>query len=131
MWVFLNNAFLSIIASDRDKESVIVRARFKGDLEATFGKRLKVYETPDRDYRFRAKIKRATVAQRMAREVIGLTYGNFKSSVKDNGRHTDYLRVWTVMNAAQERRTPRPRAKGARGWFDGDEPEDTTGLPVR
>lgn len=127
MWVFLNNAFLSIIASEQDKDSVIVRARFKGDLEAAFGRRLKVYETPDRDYRFRAKIKRDTVAQRMAREVIGLTYGNFKSSVKERDRHNDYLRVWTVMNAAQDRRHPR-KLSGQRWLYDD---VSTADLPVR
>ena len=36
MWIALNDSFLSIVATPEDPDTLVVRARFKGDIEAVF-----------------------------------------------------------------------------------------------
>jgi hypothetical protein len=111
MWIMLNNAFLSIVDPKAPysggkgpvSDKLLVRARIKGDIEAVFPG-AKVAETPKRDYRYRAEISRADVANAMAAEVLKLGYGNFKGSVPDKRRHDAYADVWSVMYAEQQRR---------------------------
>ena len=93
MWVYLNNAFLSIIdpkanygGGGAKSDQLLVRARFKGDIERVF-KRAKVVETPKRDYRYRALVSRETVAQAMLQAVQNIDYLNFKGSTKERWRH--------------------------------------------
>lgn len=116
MWIFLNNAFLSIVDPEGAYDGsagpvspcLLVRARIKGDIEAVFPD-AKVNETPHRDYRFRAMIDRKTVAAAMAAQVMQLGAGNFKGSVKEKARHDAYMGVWGVMHREQERRAPKRR----------------------
>lgn len=100
MWVFLNNAFFSAVQHHERPGTIIVRGRLKGDLERLFPKR-KVYETPNRDYRFRIFTTRKELAALMSRKVHDIDYTNFKSSVRHKGRHDTYLDVWSVMHGAQ------------------------------
>ena len=85
MWLFLNNAYLSIVADRDDQSRLLVRARFKGDLERVFGK-VVVQETPTADYRFRTRVPREAVADRVAKAVLGTTATNFKASVTEDWR---------------------------------------------
>lgn len=117
MWVFLNDAFLSIVDQEaketgreteiaQDGDVMVVRARLKGDIERVFAhlvgkKKLKVIETPQNDYRFRAMIPRSVVKAAMAAEVDRVTYGNFKNTVHDDDRHNAYSGVWGVMYRLQ------------------------------
>jgi hypothetical protein len=103
MWLFLQDAYLSIVA-DRDRpDRLLVRARFSGDLERVFGK-VPVEVSPSADYRFRARIPRQVVADRLAAAALNTTATNFKASVKDTWRHDLYLSVWSTLRAAQEQR---------------------------
>ncbi|EPX86444.1 hypothetical protein ruthe_01259 [Rubellimicrobium thermophilum DSM 16684] len=104
MWVFLNNAFLSIIRpTARDAAPpghLLVRGRLPGDIERIFP-HATVTETPSRDYRFRTLLPQEEVAAALARAVEGIDYNNFKSSVKDSDRHDAYFDVWEAMASAQ------------------------------
>jgi len=102
MWIFLNDAFLSIVDKGGDGSTLLVRARRPGDLERAFPG-ADVVETPDHDYRFRARLDRETVAQALAQAVRGVDYPNFKDTVRDRDRHDAYLGVWRVMYRYQER----------------------------
>lgn len=121
MWVYLNNAFLSIIdpkanygGGGAKSDQLLVRARFKGDIERVF-KRAKVVETPKRDYRYRALVSRETVAQAMLQAVQNIDYLNFKGSTKERWRHDAYQGCWGVMESEQYRqhnkRRPAPKAE--------------------
>ena len=120
MWIFLNNAFLSIVDPDGAYDGrdgpvgtrLLVRGRFKGDIERIFP-RAKVTETPSRDYRYRAMIAREEVAKALAEAVMQNGAKNFKGSTKERWRHDTYMRCWTVMEAEQRRRAPR-----SKGSFD-------------
>lgn len=112
MWICANNAFLSIVNSDQDPTVLMVRARRKGDIEATFGPETEVTTIPGRDYQFRAFIKRERVGHVIAQALVDINYGNFKNSVKDHHLHDAYAEVWGVMAGLQEIRpygtSPRP-----------------------
>jgi hypothetical protein len=108
MWVFLSDAFLSIVESNNDPRTLLVRARAKEDLHRVFPD-APVSENPDRDYRFRAAVPREEVAQALAACVRGLAYGNFKDSVPEKDRASAYLGVWQRMLAFQDLRHPPAR----------------------
>lgn len=96
MWLFLNDSFLSIVAHREEADALLVRARRAGDIEAVF-RDVPVLEQGGTDYRFRATVPAAEVAQAVAGRVRAIDYGNFKDSVPDRARHDAYLRVWDVM----------------------------------
>lgn len=116
MWIFLKEAFLSIVDPDGVYdgsagpvgEYLLVRARIEGDIEAVFPDAT-VVKTPERDYRFRALILRADVAQAMVDQVANLGAKNFKGSVEDKIRHDVYMDVWSVMSRWQKSASPRHR----------------------
>lgn len=102
MWVFLKDAYVSIVApsaSDalgRD-DVLVVRARAKGDIERIFPNAKVEKSSMDRDYAFRAFVPRILVMNEMAAQVRGITATNFKDSVTEPDRLTVYQRVWSVM----------------------------------
>jgi len=74
MWIFFSDAMLSIVDKGGDGSTLLVRAR----------------------------IDREQVAQRIAEMVRAITYGNFKSSVREWDRHEAYLEVWRAMYDYQQ-----------------------------
>jgi len=104
MWIFLNDAFLSIVSHRDRKGGLLVRARRRGDIERVFPE-VQVTEMPDADYRFRAAIPKQLVADTLAQKVLGIEYDNFKNSMsgEDVQRHAAYLDVWSDMRRYQER----------------------------
>ena len=97
MWIFLNDSFLSIVADRDQPNSLMVRARIRGDIERVFPG-YDVVETPSADYAFRATIPRRIVAGRLAAYAASIGYDNFKDSVADYARHDAYIGVWTTMH---------------------------------
>lgn len=100
MWVFLNNAFLSIVRHRAKPQHLLVRARFPDDLARVFPNAM-VETTPDADYRYRCTVTRLTVQRAMVAAVKDVTYPNFKNSVAEHARHEVYSDVWDVMRGAQ------------------------------
>lgn len=107
MWIFLNSAFVSIVAH-RDKPDVLCcRGRLAGDLQRAFRGHLKgrrVRHTPGADYAFRVELPRKLVQRVLAAQVAAIDYPNFKGSVRQADRESLYMRVWSVMKAEQDRR---------------------------
>lgn len=95
MWVILNDAMLSIVASDCP-DLLMVRARVKGDIERVFPK-ARVSYTPERDYAYRALVPRDVVGAALSARAIGIDYGNFKDSVHEPRRKSIYSRVWETL----------------------------------
>ena len=96
MWIFLNNAFLSIVSDKDNPSNLLVRARHHGDIRRVFPG-VKVVITPEADYRYRARVPRSIVAEKIASQIAGIDYTNFKDSVTDESRHLVYLQVWRQM----------------------------------
>ena len=61
MWIFLNNAALSIVAHRTQPKTLVVRSRVSGDIEAVFPA-VAVSHTPNADYAYRANVARTAVA---------------------------------------------------------------------
>jgi hypothetical protein len=101
MWLFLNDAFLSIVHKDCPEGSLLVRARRPGDIEKVFGRRTKVTRATDADYLYRAVIERDEVTRAIQREVLRIDYGNFKDSINDFALHEAAARVWGAMASLQ------------------------------
>lgn len=102
MWIFLSDAFLSVVA-DKDDPSgprLLVRARREGDIERIFPD-AEVATTPTADYRFRAWLPRERVAAVMAQQVENLAYSNFKNSIHDHAYHDAAMGAWSVMHRYQ------------------------------
>lgn len=119
MWIFLNDAFLSIVAptpdSDAEKDDMlVVRARLTGDIQRVFPK-VRVMEDKElkRDYRYRALVPRAQVIDALTRRVQDIKYTNFKDSTgpHNDPRHMVYMGVWRVMWNEQEYTRPKPKVK--------------------
>lgn len=102
MWIFLNDAFLSMVAHRTKPGVLMVRARVRGDIERVFSG-AKVSRTPDADYLYRAEIPVRDAAEAIERAVCRITYPNFKNSVRDTARHCAYGEVWGVMYTYQRR----------------------------
>ncbi|MNC03812.1 hypothetical protein D3C76_1116260 [compost metagenome] len=97
MWIFLKNSFLSIVdKGDPTGQTLLVRARRKGDIERVFPD-AQVIEGGGTDYAFRASIDREQVAQTMADQVRAIRTPNFKNTVTEPGRHDAYMDVWAAM----------------------------------
>jgi hypothetical protein len=96
MWLMFNNSFVSIVDKATKSGCLMVRARREGDIENIFPG-ASVQKTPGNDYLFRAEIDRGEIAKRIAEQVMGTEYDNFKDSVRDHKLHAAYNRVWNVM----------------------------------
>lgn len=99
MWIFLSDAFFSVVHKDCKPDEVIVRARRKGDIERVFPRKMrsKITKLLHADYLYRTTVKRSVLAEVMKVEIDRITYANFKDSVDDDELHSAYLRVWSVM----------------------------------
>lgn len=108
MWLYLSDAFLSIVAHQEEPDSLLVRARCAGDIERVFP-HAKVWRTPTADYLYRAVISRTAVAAALAIAARCIEYRNFKSSVVGNDRHRVYYGAYNATLALDGE--PRTMAK--------------------
>ena len=108
MWICLTDAFFSIVEHWDDENTLVVRARFKGDIEKVFGQdKGEVHFTPQNDYPYRAHLERDEVAEVIKGEVNNIAYGNFKNEAhrqaatdQDHRRVAAYHDVWRALNNA-------------------------------
>lgn len=106
MWLITPLGFFSIVQkpSDREANTLTIRARVRADLEALRNSHLphlgEIQESRHNDYRFRAVAPRREVAAAMANMVETLDYSNFKSqvaTVRGAGRSHLHHDVWPVL----------------------------------
>ena len=102
MWIFLPKSFISVVQKPGDTDTLTVRARIKGDIESVFPQ-AKVVVNQGTDYKYRARVPRAAVAQVLHDQVMNLDWSNFKGAVKAKKRHDAYMNVWSAMYAVQDR----------------------------
>ncbi len=102
MWLFMSNAYLSIVAHKDSTSTLLVRSRVEGHIQAVFND-AEVFTDPNADYFFRSFISRHRVADAIAKSVEGISYYNFKNSVSDTDLHASYFDVWCSMRNLQEK----------------------------
>ena len=105
MWIFLNNGYFSIVENSNNPTQLIVRARFKHDLESTFGEHGEISETPEKNYRFRMILDRSVVSEILKQKIEEIDYGSFRNSINpsDQGRIEAYSKVWKDTYYFQEK----------------------------
>ena len=83
MWLFTNQGFYSVVAHREDAETLIVRARDAGDIEALRDQipGIQPFEDASADYRYRAHVSRSEWVAALAQLTSDLDYDNFKSEV--------------------------------------------------
>lgn len=115
MWIMISDGFLSIVDNSNTKGELLVRARRRGDIEKVFPDAV-VTSAHGRDYLFRASVKRELVADALHKQVMGISYPNFKDSVKDDSLHDAYSDVWGRMARLQETTPYHVPFKGTRSY---------------
>ncbi len=98
MWIFQNEAFLSVVAERGGTGRVLVRSRIEGDIQRALPA-AEVFEDASADYRYRAFVSKADLKASLADAVDAIDYDNFKNSVRDRKRHDAYMNVWGAMAA--------------------------------
>jgi hypothetical protein len=73
MWIYLSDAFLSVVQDTTQPGHLLVRARIVDDIETVFPFAT-VTCSPERDYAYRASMPRAVVAKAIERSVLGIDY---------------------------------------------------------
>src|SRR5262245_25115673 len=96
MWIILNNAFLSVVATASNDDTLVVRARKRQDILNVFPN-ARIVALPKRDYQYRTVVSRQEMKDAMAAQVDRIDYTNFKDSVADDARHDAYLSIWQTM----------------------------------
>lgn len=99
MWLITTRGFYSVVADRHHDGRLLVRARVREDLEALGDliPRLRVEETPERDYRFRISVRRDVWTSAAAALAEEIDYPNFKNAVAERqgpGRAHVYSDVW-------------------------------------
>lgn len=104
MWICLNDAFFSIVEDSAcDKSEILVRARRAGDIEKIFVEaKGAVTKSVGRDYLYRAYLDRDYVADVIADKITGISYPNFKGSVRDASLAHAYGKFWDIHAGLQE-----------------------------
>ncbi len=107
MWLFTAQGFYSVVAHRDDPETLIVRARTAGDIEALREQvpGIEPFEDAGADYRHRAYVSRAEWLAAVAQLTADIDYDNFKSEVaREQGyeRARLYGHVWGEMLGLQE-----------------------------
>jgi len=99
MWIMMNDAFISVVEDEVNKNMFSVRARIKGDLENVFGDKHEVLVDVGTDYKFRMYLDKEYVNRVISERISNINYGNFKNSIskKDHQRKRAYSDVWSVM----------------------------------
>jgi hypothetical protein len=123
MWIFTSGCFVSIVEDCASADRLIVRGRFKGDVERFLnplpsGVSVREIVTPAADYRFRATVDRSDVCAAVVRASYEVDYPNFKNSMKADWRHRVAMGVWSILHREQVARAPKPKAAQRSLWRD-------------
>ncbi|WIY83019.1 hypothetical protein [Propionimicrobium sp. PCR01-08-3] len=111
MWIFTTKGFISLVQDRNDHSMLQVRARDPQDLRALFP-HAEVAETPDADYRYRARVPRQEVCEVLTDAINEIDYeSHFKEAAiataeRTYKQHATRLRwalyqVWEAMRNLQ------------------------------
>ena len=111
MWLMTSIGFFSIVQKpdDRTRNTLTIRTRVKGDLEALRQGYLpdmgEILEHQGTDYRYRAVAPKASVASALSQLTLNLDYDNFKDEVRrvqGDERARTYGEVWCALYRLQD-----------------------------
>lgn len=132
MWIFTRRGFISAVQHREEPDTLVVRARAKGHLTALFGSSAKPETVKGSDYPWRVYVSKDELVRIVAREVLGIDYANFKSSVKNDLYHDTLMDIWTAglrLEGGRAKHNTRrfgKRTTGQRPLFEGLDHLDST-----
>jgi len=97
MWIYTKDAFVSVVEDRHDPETLIVRSRVSGDIEAVWPDAEVIHTPVMADYAYRTRLNQQEVTAGIAKQVLKIDYANFKDSITDKRRSPFYMRVWHAM----------------------------------
>ena len=102
MWLLTTQGFYSVVEDRDDPRWLLVRARTRADLEALRAQieDIEVFEKPEADYRWRARVLREQWLAAVAQLAAGVDYPNVKDAVHERQgprRSSLYMKVWLVL----------------------------------
>lgn len=117
MWVYTKRGFISAVEDKDERGMILVRARFRGHLEALFPGE-KIEYTPSSDYRYRTRIPRLVFASAVEMMAADIDYANFKKAVDpfDELYVWACAQVWGTMARAQEAEPNLEPGEGRTTW---------------
>ncbi len=101
MWIFLKDAFFSITRAPEQGNLLLVRARFRGDIERYFPE-ADVLKSAGTDYRFRTLIAHEQVLEALQSKFQEIDYADFSGTVlASEKRRGEYYKsvLWTLRNS--------------------------------
>jgi hypothetical protein len=101
MWCFFPDCMVSVVAHNKKRGHLLVRARLPGHIERLLP-RAKVSRTPGHDYLYRAIVTRASYAKAIARRAESIDYHNVKGACVDPAYHSAMFAVWSAMARHQD-----------------------------
>ena len=110
MWIFCKLGFFSAVEHRERPDNLLIRARFKGDLERLYKAMDQIsrsecgpiQETPDADYRYRMECPKIWFSEVLREQAEEIDYDNFKNAVHEGTvRDGAYMDVWRALWAAQ------------------------------
>lgn len=101
MWVFTDRGFYSVVEAEGREGTFVIRSRAKADLDALVDliPGLKIVKLKNRDYQYRAYVKRVDWERAIVLLTRDIDYSNFKNSVyarQGRKREAIYHRIWAV-----------------------------------
>ena len=104
MWLFTKDGFFSTVEHRKNHIYVIVRARYREDLEKLrdkIGLQFQVESTPRADYPYRLVVLKSRWVEYVSKSAKEIDYDNFKDVVLKNAspvRNSQYHEVWSIMS---------------------------------
>jgi hypothetical protein len=108
VWVMTTRGFYSVVQDDEDPDTLLVRARVRGDLErlGEIIEGLELWHDPAADYAWRAPVARSEWAYALGVLAGEIDYRNFKEAVAERQgeeRASVYGQVWSALYWLQAR----------------------------
>jgi hypothetical protein len=114
VWIFTESGFYSVVKSESDDDVLIVRTRFRKDLDRLRRRYLPqmgpTVSHAGSDYQYRAVVFKEDFAKALDAMARAIDYQNFKSRVSEKygkERHDLYMEIWGVLRRAALKRNRR------------------------
>lgn len=112
MWIYTRDGFVSVRASAKSPDNVLLRFRTARHAQAfadKFREPRRIAVSDDTDYRYRFEASRRELASAMAREIGLLDYPNFKAAaaeLNDDDYASALHRTWSIHHQLQLQENP-------------------------
>lgn len=120
MWVFLNDAMVSIVRDYRNLDLLLVRSRIEGDVQRAIPG-AEVIEHSRPDWKYTTTVSRSELKDALANAVDRLNYFDYEASLDGNTRHRAMVAVFGALSDAYpdyQHGAPFSQSEGLEGILD-------------